>query len=520
MKDTTSAQRWVLSGTGILFLLAIVKALIHVPFFSEYGYFRDELYYIACSNRLAWGYVDQPPLSIAVLAVVRFMLGESLFAIRIVPAIAGAITVFITGAMAREMGGGRFAQFLAALAVLTSPVVLGNGGRYFSMNSFDLLLWAVAGYLIVLIVTRNDQKLWLLFGVVAGLGVMNKYSMGFYLVSILVAMSFTPHRKQFLSKWFWLGGLIGVAIVLPHLIWEYRNGFSTLEFMRNAANQKNTPTPPLAFFVGQLRDTGLANSIIWIVGLIFCLFGKGQKSWRFLAFQYLLLFALMASQNAKSYYLTPVYPMLLAPGAVAFEKFALKSPMKFLRPVLVALMLALGLVAAPFALPVLPIDSFIQYQYGLGMSPPREERGQTGDLPQYYADMFGWPEFADTVASVYRKLTPAEQKDCLIYVRNYGEAAAIEFFGRPHGLPQPACAHNNYYYWKPQAWHGTAAIIIGGRDTTESRKDMERYFEKVELGAWTRSEHAMPYESERPFFICRGAKTTLDDVWKRDKVFM
>jgi hypothetical protein len=521
MTEKKTIHAWIFTETGILLLLALLKLVIHVPFFNSYGYFRDELYYIACSKHLAWGYVDQPPLSIFILAIVRFLFGDSLIAIRVVPAIAGASTVFLAGLMARQLGGGRFAQFLAAFAVLTSPVVLGNGGRYFSMNSFDLLFWALAGYIIILIVTKDNQKLWLLFGLVAGLGVMNKYSMGFFLVSLLLAMLLTSHRKQFLSRWFWLGGLIGVGIVVPHLLWEYRNGFPTLEFIHNATYVKNTPTTPWAFFIGQLNDAGLANSPIWIAGLMYCLFRRERNGYRFLGIQYIILFVIMASQNSKSYYLTPIYPMLLAPGAVALEMLTQRSRLRLLKPVLVTAMVILGFIAAPFALPVLPVDSFIRYQYGLGKTPPREERGQTGDLPQYYADMFGWPEFADTVASMYRKLTPEEQGDCFIYVRNYGEAAAIEFFGRQYGLPQPACAHNSYWYWKPKGWNGKVAIILGGsRDTTECRKDLERFFENVEFGAMTKSEHAMPYESGRSFFICRRARISLDQLWERDKMFM
>jgi hypothetical protein len=521
LAEKRTLQAWLLTDTGILLLLAFLKVALHVPFFNEYGYFRDELYYIACSNHLAWGYVDQPPLSVFILAVARFLLGDSLIAIRIVPALAGAATVFLAGLMVRQLGGGRLAQFLAAFAVLTSLAVLGNGGRYFSMNAFDLLFWALAGYIVILIVTKNDQKLWLLFGVVAGLGVMNKYSMGFFLVTLLIAMLLTLHRRQFLSKWFWIGGVIGFGIITPHLFWEYRNGFPTMEFIHNATYLKNTPTSPWAFFIGQLKDTGFANSLVWIAGLVYCLFRKEGKQVRLLGLQYVLLFVLMASQNSKSYYLTPVYPMLLAPGAVAIEMLTRGAFLRFLKPVLITAMVVLCLIAAPFALPVLPVGSFIKYQYGLGLSPPREERGQTGDLPQYYADMFGWPEFEDTVASVFRRLAPEEQKDCLIYVRNYGEAAAIDFFGQQHGLPHPACAHNSYWYWKPQGWNGKVAIILGGsRDTTEARKDLERFFEKVEFGAMTRSEHAMPYESGRSFFICRGAKISLDQIWERDKMFI
>ncbi len=253
-----------------------------IPYFNSYGYFRDELYYIACSEHLAWGYVDQPPLSIFVLAIVRFLLGDSLAAIRIVPAFAGAVTVFLAGLMARRLGGRKFAQILAALAVLTSPVVLGNGGRYFSMNSFDLLFWALAGYIVIVIVTKNEQRLWLLFGLIAGLGVLNKYSMGFFLAGLLVAMLLTSLREQLKSKWFWMGGVIGVAVVIPHLLWEYRNGFPTLEFIHNATYLKNTPTTPWAFLVGQLKDTGFANSVIWILGLAFCFFQQRGGGFDFL----------------------------------------------------------------------------------------------------------------------------------------------------------------------------------------------------------------------------------------------
>ena len=369
--------------------------------------------------------------------------------------------------------------------------------------------------------TTNNEKLWLLFGLVAGLGVMNKYSMGFFLVSLVIAMLLTPQRKQFLSRWFWIGGAIGVGIVVPHLIWEYRNGFPTLEFIHNAASSQEYADPAPGLLHRTAERHRICERYRLDPGTFFCLFQKQGKVWRFLGLQYVLLFILMVSQNAKSYYLTPVYPMLLAPGAVAFEMIGQRASLHFLKPVLVTIMVFLCLIALPFALPVLSPDSFIRYQYGVGMTPPREERGQTGDLPQYYADMFGWPEFADSVASAYRKLTPEEQNECMIYVRNYGEAAAIDFFGRQYGLPHPACAHNSYWYWKPEGWNGKVAIILAeSSDTTEARKDLERFFDKVEFGSMTRSEHAMPYESGRSFFICRGAKISLEQVWERDKAFI
>jgi hypothetical protein len=503
----------------VLLSLGLLKVALHIPFFNNYGYFRDELYYIACSNHLAWGYVDQPPLSLFILACVRFLFGDSLIAIRFITAVAGAVTVYLTGLTAREIGGGKFAVFLAALAAFAAPVYLGNAGRYFSMNAFDILFWALTIWLFVRIVKGGPGWLWILFGVSAGLGMLNKYSIGFLLFGLFVGMLLTPERKHLWGKWFWLGAAVGGLIFLPHVVWEVHNGFPTLEFMHNATTLKNTPTPPLEFFHGQLDDVGLANALLWIPGMVFLLFHPRGKPFRHFAFMYAAIFIVMVMQNAKVYYLSPAYPPLLAAGAVFYE--TLRAGRIWIRTTIVGMVILLGLVALPFAVPVLPVDDFIQYSRRLGVTPRQEERSSLGALPQYYADMFGWEEMVDIVEIGYRQLPADEQPGCLIYARNYGEAAAVDFFGKSRGLPPAASTHNSYWYWPPAQWDGKAAIIFASRtDSIASRRDLEQFFGEVRLVGITHNRYAMPFETGRPIFLCRKGRISIKELWARDKIFI
>ena len=521
MADPTSARPWYRTDTAVLVSLALAQIVVHLPFLQEYGYFRDELYYIACSNHLAWGYVDQPPLSIGILAIVRLVLGDSLFAIRIVPVLAGSVTVVLTGLIAKEMGGRRSAQVLAALAALTAPVILGNAARFFSMNAFDILSWAAAMYIAVLLAAGHSGKLWLAFGAVAGLGMQNKYSIAFLMLGLGVGMILTPLRKQLVSRWFWSGAALGALIILPNLLWEVRNGFPTAEFIHNAAYLKNSPTTPLQFLVGQFNDVGFGNAIVWIAGLVFLLVTPRGKPFRVFGFAYIAIFVLMASQNSKPYYLSPVYPVLFAAGGCMIEALASKARLSWIRPAAFGLVVILAIPALPFTLPVLPVDSFISYQNALGVEVPRDERGPVALTPQYYADMFGWQEMVDTVARIYRSLTPDDQAQCLIYVRNYGEAGAIDFFGQRLGLPQAACAHNSCWFWKPGQWNGQVGIFFGrSNDTADCFNDLRRFFDSVELAGTTRCVYAMPYENGRPIFLCRRAHFTLDWLWERDRYFI
>ncbi|HSM13327.1 MAG TPA: glycosyltransferase family 39 protein, partial [Thermoanaerobaculia bacterium] len=406
----------------LLLALAAGKLLLNVAFHGRYGWFRDELYYLACSDHLAWGYVDQPPLSIAILAATRALAGDSIWAVRFPAALAGAVAVVLTGLIARRLGGGRFAQLLAALAVALSGVVLGNAGRFFSMNAFDLMLWAAASYVLVVLLEQERPRLWLAFGAIAGLGLLNKYSMLFLGLGVVVGLVATSQRRHFARRWIWLGGLVAALIVLPHVLWEVRNGWPSIEFMRNASGEKNVALSPLAFLRDQVMMFGIAQAPLWIAGLAFFAFHRDGRRLRPLAWLYPVVFFTMVFNGAKAYYLTPIYFPYLAAGAVWLERGTVAAgASRLLRPAAVVALLVLGAISLPFAIPVLPVDRFVVYARALGQAPRAEENHELAELPQYYADMFGWEELAEGVGRIAReRLSEAEREQAVVYVRNYG----------------------------------------------------------------------------------------------------
>jgi hypothetical protein len=505
---------FLLSDLAILLYLSLITVLVHFLANGGYGYFRDELYYMACSRHLAWGYVDQPPFVALMAVVTRHLLGSSLFALRFFPALCGGLLVLLTGLMAREMGGGRYAQVLVAVAVMVAPVYLAID-NYFSMNCFDQVFWAMAGYVVIRILKQDNPKLWLLFGLVAGVGLMNKYSMGFLGLGVVVGLVLTPTRRQFLSKWLWLGGAIAFLIFLPHILWEIHYGFPSLEFIHNATTFKNLPQTPLQFMTASAMGVGLFSLPIWLAGLGFFFLDDEGKHFRLFGWVFISILALFLVTKAKPYYLAPAYLFLLAGGAVAIADFVRRHNWNWLRRASIVVLLAGGVMTAPFVLSVLPVESFIKYQAWMGVKAPREERGKAAKLPQQYADMFGWQNIAATVAKVYNSLSPEEKQACVIGASNYGEAGAIDFFGRNYGLPNAISSHNSYWMWGPGDKPGEVLIVVGG-----NAKDYQALYEDVEQAATITCEYAMPYETDLPVFLCRRPKMTLQQVWPHLKNFI
>jgi 4-amino-4-deoxy-L-arabinose transferase-like glycosyltransferase len=500
-------------ATGLLVAFAIAKAALQLACITQYGWFRDELYYMASTSHLAWGYVEHPPLSIALLALVRATLGDSLLAVRLLPMLAGVATVVLTGSIARQLGGGRWAQGLACLGALLSPEFLGNN-HYFSMNSFDLLLWTVAIRILVAILRRSGAREWIALGLVLGVGLLNKISMSWLGMGVAVGLVLTPQRRWLATPWPWVAAVIAGALFLPHVLWQRANGWPTLEFMHNATSRKMVAVGVGDFIKGQILDMGPGNAPLWLAGLGFALFARAARPWRMLAWIYLTVAALLlVGGRSRASYLSVAYPMLLALGGVAWERWLAARPV--LRPALAALMVALGLVAIPFALPLLPVDTFIAYQRALHMTPKTEERQRMGVLPQQYADMFGWEDMAALVAKAYARLTPEERAHARVFGQNYGEAGAIDVLGRRYGLPAAMSGHNSYWTWGPGDWDGSALIIIGG-----DREGNAEFFEQIEIVGQTRSDYSMPYERGLDVSIGRRMRMPPREAWPKLKHFI
>jgi len=507
--EPTSADPW---RPNALLSLGFFKFAFHIAVaaFGAYGYFRDEFYYLACSEHLDWGYVDHPPFSIALLAINRAILGDSLVALRFLPALAGALTVYLAGVTAREMGGGRFAQILAALATLCAPILLGMNSIY-SMNSFEFLVWISSALLLIKIVKSPAPRFWILLGVVLGIGLMNKVGVLWLCSGIAVSMAVPPLRAHLKTRWPWIAAGLALLIFSPFILWNIAHDFPHAEFIRNATSGKYSSLTPIRFLADQVLLQNPLSFPLWLGGLWHFLFGRGRNH-RALGIVYATALAvLLINQHSKGEYLAPAYPMLFAGGAIWAES-ALRHAARLWKPALAVALAVSGILLAPFAVPVLPVERYIAYARMLGVAPATAETKELSELPQFFADMHGWEELTEAVASVYATLPAEDKKDCIIYAQNYGEAASINFFGRKLGLPPAVTGHNTYHLWGPGRDSARVVIIVGG-----DREDHLRGFEEVEEIARSRCRYCMPYENNLPIYVARTFRRPLAELWPLTK---
>jgi Dolichyl-phosphate-mannose-protein mannosyltransferase len=505
-------ESFLSGGMAIAWVLAAVAVLVQMLTDGRYGYFRDELYYIATSNHLAFGYVDFAPLAAWVLRVNRALFGESLHALRLLPALAGGAQIVLTGLIARELGGKKFAMFLACVSVLVAPVVLVIDGRY-SMNVFEPLSWMGCVYFLLLAINRNQPKLLVWCGVLLGLGLENKHSTVFFLFALLVGIVATSDRRLLKSKWLWIAVGIAFLISLPNLVWQYQHGFPTWVDLNNVRKTgKNTVLPPLRFLLQQVLMLNPAGAIVWIAGLGFLLFHREGKRYRSLGVTYLAFLAVMMALHAKDYYLAPIYPMLFAAGGVYWEELTRgRAGLRWVRVAIPALVLVMGATLAPLVIPILPIARVVPYIESLGIKLPHTESHDTEALPQHFADEFGWPEMVASVADVYNAMPPEERAKTGILAGNYGEAGAIDFFGLRYGLPKSISAHQNYYYWGPRNYTGESLILLQW-----DLDDAQRYCESVEKGPTLDPRYGMD-EEHYTILVCHGLRAPLASSWPKLK---
>jgi len=501
----SSKRFFPLTAGGVILGLAVCKFLVGLYSAPQYGYFRDELYYLACSRHLDWGYVDQPPLIALIAWVVRSAIGESVSAIRLLPAVAGAAEVLLTALIARELGGKGVAQALAALAALVAPGILATQS-FFSMNAFEPLLWMGCAWVMIRVVNTGDQKLWIWFGVLAGLGLENKHSMLIFGAGIVVGLILTPQRKVFANPWIWIAGGIALLIFLPNLLWNIRHHFPFLEEQANIRRSgRDVALTPLAF-LGQ--ETGAMHPLtlpIWLAGLWFFFSAKG-KTFRALGWAWVFAAGVIIALSPRIYYLFPAFPILFAAGAVIWETQA-----RWLIIVWSVALVVSGVVVAPFAIPVLAPEIYIRYTQVLHLAPPSIETHRLGPLPQLFADRFGWEEMTATVARVYNDLPAEVRSKTAIFGQNYGETAAIDMYGPKYGLPPAISGHQNYFLWGPRGYTGESVIVMHGEQAV-----LESQFAQVQKVVGVSHPYSMPYEHFDVFY-CRGLKQPLSELWPRLK---
>ena len=496
------------------FAFGVLAFHLLVNAFGGYGIFRDEFYYIACSKRLAAGYVDQPPLAMFLLAAGRALFGVSQFGIRVLPAVSHAVTVLLGGLIARRLGGQRTAVALTCLTVALAPIIVGHAG-IFQMNAFSHFFWTLAAYLFVLIIDRSRPGLWLFLGIVMGLGLLNKIDFLWFGVGLAASLLFTDLRKHLTTPWPYAAAGLALLVFSPFILWNVTHDFAHLEFIRGATSGKYAGLSRLDFLLGQVMNLNPFNVFLSIIGLLFLLFCRPARRYRALGIIFVCAFLiLLANPHSKSEYLGPAYTMILAAGGVAVERWASRGRRRLAAASLAFLSVLASLLSLPFAVPALPVETFIEYSAAIGIGPSTSERLELEELPQFFADMFGWEGLARTVSEVYRALPDSEKPSTVVLTQNYGEAGALEYYAPKYPLPPVISTHNSYWSWGYPKEGVKTLIVVRGTE-----EDHRKSCDEVTVAAVHTCRYCMPYENNAPIYVCRGLRRTLAEIWESDRSF-
>jgi 4-amino-4-deoxy-L-arabinose transferase-like glycosyltransferase len=504
-------KNWYFTGFAIVGLIAGLRLLLHLLTATRYGIFRDEMYYIACAQHLDWGYVDQPPLVPFTAWISLHLFGPSLFALHVIPALCGAVVVVLTGYQTHQLGGKRYAMGLAALGIALAPVMVINA-HLLTTNIFEPLLWMGCASVMIRIIQTGSQRLWLWFGLLAGAGLQNKYSITVFGVGVVTGLVLTPERKDFAKPWIWIAGCVALVIFLPNLTWNIHHDWPFVQLMHNIrAEGRDVQLNPVAYLLQQALMMGPLAAPLWIGGLAWLFFGAEGKRYRVLGWAFALQLGIFMILRGKDYYSAPAYPMLFAAGAVAAEQWIARIRLAWLKPAFVVLLVVGILPLLPMIAPVLSVEHYLWWQRAIHFSPPANEVShRRSPLPQYYSDQLGWEQMVAEVARIYNSLPPEVRAKTAIKADNYGEAGAIDYFGPKYGLPPAICFHQNYWYWGLHGSQGESMILLDeGRP--EHLADIFEHVEKV-------GRFDVPYALERfDIYWGQGLKPNLHDVWQNER---
>lgn len=481
----------------IIGTLALIKFLIHWFGNQNYGFHRDELLHLSVSEHLAWGYFEFPPF-IAFLGKLSYIVFDySLIGVRLFPTLAGILILYLTCAIAKELGGKSKAVLVAGVSVLAFLPFFRNH-TLFQPVAFDQLFWILGFYFLVRYIRTEDYKFLLLLGIAAGLGLLNKYTMLVWGFGIAIGLLFYKKGDLYKSKWLYISGFISLLIFLPNIIWQINHDIPFLLHLEQLKSNQLEKQDGWEFLFTQLELT--STFILSIIGALGLILHKKLRKYRSISIAVLVIFITMWVLNSKGYYFFAAYPVLFAAGAVTIEHLLLKRP-KW-NYVLAASILIPFIPFIPSLIPILPIETYIEYA-------DIEEVNGRVELTGDYADMFGWEEQVALVDSLYTELCSDSNMSCVIWAENYGEAGAIKILGDKYGLPDPISRHGSFWLWGYQNKDADIWISIGNE--TES---VNYVFEETELVKRVYHRYAIEEENGIPVYICRKPKVDIDLWWK------
>ena len=463
----------------------------------NYGFHRDELLHLSVSEHLDWGFMEFPPF-IGVLGKLSYWVFDySLLGVRLFPTLAGVAILLLCCLMAKELGGKSKAVLLAGVAVLAFLPFYRNH-TLFQPVAFDQLFWTMGFYFFIKYINTQSDKFLMLMGMTLGLGLMNKYTMLVWGFGMFLGIIFFEKGKLFKHKWLYLSGLLGLIIVLPNIIWQFQNDLPLVRHLQRLRETQLDEINPWEFGLEQLNfPITLALSIIGIIGSFF---NKTLKPYKSIIIAAIIMFITMWLQNAKPYYIFAVYPVLFAFGAVQVEQLLAKW--SFANYAVALLMLLPVVQYIPYLTPILSIEKFVEY------ADYQEVEGRV-ELTGDYADMFGWEEQVQIVDSIYRSLSPSEQKNSVIWAENYGEAGALKILGKKYGLPNPICRHGSFWLYGFQNKNADVWISVANEIPA-----VEYAFEEFELVKTITHKYAVGEENNIEIYLCKKPKLDIEQWWK------
>lgn len=515
--DKIIPTKFLRNNNHLIYISLLFFLVVYLSSFNPaYELFIDEPYYVACADNPSAGYVDHPPLAPLLLMIWKFIFGDSIYSLRFLPALAGALSVFFTGIIAKNLGGGRFSQSLAAAATASAPVFLAMSGFY-SMNAFEPLLAALLLLTIIKMIIDVNMKRWIQAGILTGAGIMNKHSFIFFAAVMILSLLLTGKWKLVINKWFFSGMGLATLIILPNIIWQVINDFPSAEFYRNITADKNVYTPPLQFILMQAMAYSFISFPLWLSGIIFLIFSKRMREYKFTGFLFLILFLFMlitgSSRPDRSAF---IYPIAFAGGSILLESILSKKRAVITKTIFFFLIF-LGIPAGiPLTLPYLSYSQVYEYTKFLGFN-TEGEKGKNPPIPQLLADRIGWKERAELVIKAYNNLSEEDKKNTIITASNYGKAGAIDYYGRQYGLPPAVSGHNNYYYWSKNRLKGNIVLKLGEKKYFEEYK--HTYNDVIMTGEVYYHPYVSPNENYLTVFICKGPKHPLEEILEDSRFY-
>ena len=494
------------SETAIIIYLMICKILFHLAL-PEYGYHRDEMYYVSIGDQFSLLNLDMLPLSPLYLKLFTLVFGYSIKVIHLASSVLGAVSLLLTCLITKELGGKKYAVLLTGIFMLFSGFVI--FGSIYTYDSIDFVVIVAAIYFLVKIFKTDNQRLWLYVGVILGLGLMNKLTILFFGLAIFVSLWFVPQRRMFKAKYIWLAGIIAFIFLIPYLLWQAKNEWYFLDFASSYAGGISYLASFPEFIWNQILPNNIAALPVWLTGLYLLLFSSKWKNYRFFGFMYLFLFLLFYKIGAKMYFLIPMYSILLSVAAVKLEeKFYTSLKTKIAIPIAFVL---LSLPLLPMLVPLLPLNHFLNYTKVVGVDAGvKYENLSLNRLPQHFADRFGWEELVRDISEEYHKIPIENRQNAGILIGNWGIASAVHFYKDDYDLPEPT-SDAGWYYFEAIRKNDFRNVYIC---LAFSEGTLRQAFTTVIKKRTFTHPYCMPHENNRPIYFCADPKVDIAQLFK------